>query len=147
MDAIHSGEWPGKGVPDISWTCFRCRFTWTGGFHDFNNCCGILGKDVVLHHIDEICQKLCDTPPLESQGNSVLISMREVAEIILSPHGRAFRGLHGDSWDLSSIYHADPSCSCVYDKTTIQTDQGNLMTFPGSVHTVSGASEDNSTHG
>ena len=120
MDA---GEWPAPQEPKISWSCHQCHYTWQGGFADITDCCGKSVKEVVLHHIDEIVGKLCETPGLEIQGQlPIPISIREATEIILSPHGRSYQGLVSESWDLSTVFHAAPSCSCVYDKTIITTD-------------------------
>ena len=121
--AMDAGEWPAQQEPPIQWSCHLCPYTWKGGLHDITDCCGLPVRDVILHHIDVIASKLCKSPPLEIQGQlPKTITIREATSIILSPHGRSLQGLVGEAWDLHTVYHANPSCSCIYDKTTIQMD-------------------------
>ena len=141
MAALDAGEWPASNDPAIRWSCHFDPNTWQGGLQDITDCCNSPVRDVVLHHIDRICGMLCELPTLETQGlMSRTVTFKEATSIILSPHGRGMEGLVGEAWKTEAQFHESPTCNCVYDKTTPQTD----TLYTGTNERDTGLNEDQS---
>ena len=48
----------------------------------------------------------------------------------------------GEAWKTEAQFHGSPTCSCVYDKTTIQTD---TSLYPKIIQTDTGFDDDQSS--
>ena len=104
MVKIETGEWPSPMDPTIHWTCNNCLLTWKGGLDCESACYGKPAQDSILFHVEAIARKLCDTPPLECQGQFQVLTLAQATSFIIGPHGRGYYGFFGDSWDITSTY-------------------------------------------
>ena len=95
-------------------------------------CCNLSARNQLKDHLNSLCTLAMETKPgpfATGQGN--LATMREIVDILLSPHGRVGEGLTPESWIEPPADAA--MCSCAEGGSEAPRDQSFLTAVDDSV--------------